>query len=71
MADTLVVPAVTAWSSIATTFNLIPRNTVNNDLLSHHIGAVADAYLSVVSLAVAVFASFKIASAPRREPRVV
>jgi hypothetical protein len=66
MADTLVVPAVTGWSAIATTFNLIPRDTIKNDLLSNHIGTDADAYLSAVSLAVAVFACFKIASAPRR-----
>ncbi|KAF2103448.1 hypothetical protein NA57DRAFT_72424 [Rhizodiscina lignyota] len=66
MADTLVVPAVAGWSAIATTFNLIPRDAINNDLLSNRIGTVADAYLSAVSLAVAIFAFFKIASAPRR-----
>jgi hypothetical protein len=66
MADTLVVPAVTAWSAIATTFNLIPRSTINNDFLSNRTGADTDAYLSAVSLAVAIFACFKIAGAPRR-----
>ncbi|KAH8586935.1 hypothetical protein B0O99DRAFT_643175 [Bisporella sp. PMI_857] len=71
MADTLVVPAVAGWSAIATTFNLIPRDAVNNDLLSNRIGTNADAYLSAVSLAVAIFACFKIASAPRRGLRGV
>lgn len=65
MADTLVVPAVAGWSAIATTFNLIPREAINNDLFSIRIGTNADAYLSTVSLAVAIFACFKIASAPR------
>jgi hypothetical protein len=66
MADTLVVPAIAAWSAIATTFNLIPRNTISNTLLSNHIGTGPDAYLSAVSLAVAIFACFKIVSASRR-----
>lgn len=67
MADTLVVPAAAGWSAIATTFNLIPRDAINNDLLSNRIGTDADAYMSAVSLAVAIFACFKIASAPRRK----
>ncbi|KAJ5199265.1 hypothetical protein N7491_000179 [Penicillium cf. griseofulvum] len=65
MADTLAVPAMIGWSEIATTFNLIPRDTVNDDLLSSRIGTGADAFLSAVLLAVAAFACFKIASAPR------
>ncbi|CAG8064397.1 unnamed protein product [Penicillium nalgiovense] len=65
MADTLVVPAIAGWSAIATTFNLIPRDMVNDDVLSSQIGTGADAFLSAVSLAVAAFACFKIASAPR------
>ncbi|OQE85240.1 hypothetical protein PENNAL_c0024G10186 [Penicillium nalgiovense] len=65
MADTLVVPAIAGWSAIATTFNLIPRDMVNDDVLSSRIGTGADAFLSAVSLAVAAFACFKIASAPR------
>lgn len=65
MADTLVVPAIAGWSAIATTFNLIPRDTVNDDLLSSRIGTGADAFLGAVSLAVAAFACFKIASSPR------
>jgi hypothetical protein len=71
MADTLVVPAVAGWSAIATTFNLIPRDAINNDLLSNRISSDADAYLSAVSLAVASFACFKIAtsSAPRQGSR--
>ena len=66
MADTLVVPTVAGWSAIATTFNLIPRDTGNNDLTSNYIGSVADIYLGAVSLAAAIFACFKIASTARR-----
>lgn len=69
MADTLVVPAAAGWSAIATTFNLIPRDAKKNDLPSNHIGTDADVYLSTVSLAVATFACFKIASAPNRGSR--
>jgi hypothetical protein len=69
MADTLVVPAAAGWSAIATTFNLIPRDAMKNDLISDHIGTDADIYLSAVSLAVAIFAYFKIASALRRRSR--
>jgi hypothetical protein len=65
MADTLVVPAIAGWSAIATTFNLIPRDTVNDGVLSNRIGTGADAFLSAVSLAVAAFACFKIVSASR------
>jgi hypothetical protein len=71
MADTLVVPTVAAWSAVATTFNLIPRNAINNDLLSNQIGTHADAYLSAVSLAVAIFACSKIASVHRRASKEV
>jgi hypothetical protein len=65
MADTLVAPAIAGWSAIATTFDLIPRDTVNDGLLSSRIGTGADAFLSAVLLAVAAFACFKIASASR------
>jgi hypothetical protein len=71
MADTLVVPAVAGWSAVATTFNLIPRDAKNNDLDSSHIGTDADVCLSALSLAVAAFACFKIASTPRRGSRGV
>jgi hypothetical protein len=57
MADTLVVPTAAGLSAIATTFNLIPRYTIKNDLI---FGQTADMYLSVVSLAVALFVCFKI-----------
>lgn len=71
MADTLVVPAAAGWSAVATTFNLIPRDVINNDLPSNRIGSGADVFLSAVSLAVAIFVCFKIASAPRRGSREV
>jgi hypothetical protein len=71
LADTLVVPAAAGWSAVATTFNLIPRGAINNDLPSNPFGPAADKYLSAVSVAVAIFACFKIASAPRRESRSV
>jgi hypothetical protein len=35
-------------------------------LVSNRIGTDADTYLSAMSLAVAIFACYKIASAPRR-----
>jgi hypothetical protein len=70
MADTLVVPAAAGWSAIATTFNLIPRDAKNNVDPSVRIGAHADIYLGVVSLAVATIACFKIASAQRRKLRL-
>jgi len=66
-----VVPAAAAWSAIATTFNLIPRDTINNDVLSNYIGTDIDIYLSSLSLVVAVFACFKIAGAPRQGSRRV
>ncbi|GJN74558.1 hypothetical protein PLICBS_008649 [Purpureocillium lilacinum] len=71
MADTLVVPAVTGWSSVATTFNLVPRDVKGNDSssLSNRIGSSADACLGAVLLAVAGFACFKMVSAPRSGSR--
>ncbi|KFY00823.1 hypothetical protein V490_01183 [Pseudogymnoascus sp. VKM F-3557] len=69
MADTLVVPATAGWSAISTTFNLIPRDAKNKGLPSNRIGTDADVYLSALSLAVATFACFQIATAPRRGPR--
>lgn len=64
-ADTLVVPAEAAWSSIATTFELLPRDATKNDTL---FGSTADLYLSALSLAVATFASFAIMNEARRGP---
>jgi hypothetical protein len=70
MADTLVVPAVAGWSAIATTFNLIPRDSINNnELLLNRIGTYADTYLSAASLAIAIFACFKITGLFRLGPR--
>lgn len=69
LADTLVVPAVAGWSAIATTFNLIPRDAIDKDLLANRIGTDADAYLSALSLAVAIFTCFKIASPPPQGSR--
>jgi hypothetical protein len=69
MADTLVVPAVAGWSAIATTFNLIPHE--NKDLRSNRIGTDTDIYLSAMSLAVAIFACFKIARTSHRGSRRV
>jgi hypothetical protein len=60
MADTLVVPAIAGWSAIATTFSLIPPDAITDDMLSNHIGIHADACLGAVSLAVALFVSFKL-----------
>jgi hypothetical protein len=65
MADTLVAPAAAGWSSLATTFNLIPRDGKSKE---NRIGTDADVYLSYISLAVGIFACFKIVSASRRGP---
>ncbi|VUC27556.1 unnamed protein product [Clonostachys rosea] len=63
MADTLAAPAAAGWSAIATTFDLIPRDTrKNQDLVSKTLGADGDLYLSGVLLAVAAFACYKIAT---------
>lgn len=69
MADTLVVPAIAGWSAIATTFNLVPRDKVNDELLSNRIGfgKGADVFLSALSLSIAAFVCYKIASTPRRD----
>ena len=64
MADTLVVPAIAGWSSIATTFKIVPRDTVNDDLLLSRIGSDGDIFLGTVSLAIASFVIFKIATTP-------
>ncbi|UNI19068.1 hypothetical protein JDV02_005285 [Purpureocillium takamizusanense] len=77
MADTLVVPAVTAWSSVATTFGLVPPPPPPRDAHQHnsarrasdHIGATADACLGAVSLAVAAFACYNMVVAPRPRPQ--
>ena len=55
MADTLVVPAEAAWSSLATTFNLIPRD--GRKLI---LSGTADALLGILTLSVAAFASFNV-----------
>jgi hypothetical protein len=65
MADTLVVPAGAGLSAVTTTFDLIPRDAIDNSLVSNPFGGNADACLGAVSLCVAVFASCKIATAPR------
>jgi hypothetical protein len=65
MADTLVVPAIAGWSAIATTFNLIPPDTITDDMLSNHISIYADACLGAVSLTVALFVCFKLSSTLR------
>lgn len=67
MADTLVVPVAAGWSAIATTFNLIPREPNPDGLGPNDFGREADAFLSAASLAVAIFACFKVASAPPKQ----
>ncbi|CAH0028189.1 unnamed protein product [Clonostachys rhizophaga] len=66
MADTLTAPAAAGWSAIATTFDLIPRDTrKNEDLVAKTLGADGDLYLSGVLLAVAAFACYKIGTGRR------
>ncbi|KAG5795901.1 hypothetical protein H9Q69_005046 [Fusarium xylarioides] len=42
MADTIVAPAVTAWSSISKTFNLIPRDTGKGQSSANGISGTGD-----------------------------
>lgn len=60
MADTVVAPAVTAWSSISKTFGLIPRDVGKGQPVSS-ITATGDLYLGIVALSVAVYACFTMA----------
>ncbi|KAI6758243.1 hypothetical protein HG530_010483 [Fusarium avenaceum] len=60
MADTVVAPAVTAWSSISKTFGLIPRDGGKGQPVSS-IAATVDLYLGIVALVVAVYACLKMA----------
>lgn len=61
MADTLVVPAVAGWSAISKLLNLVARDATGFDLFADHPGPSADIYLSIVTLAVAIFVSYNIA----------
>jgi len=67
MADTLVVPAMAGWSAIATMFSLIPPDAITDDMLSNHVSIHADACLGAVSLAVALFVSFRLISTLRSD----
>ncbi|KAM0288170.1 hypothetical protein ACHAQK_002295 [Fusarium lateritium] len=60
MADTVVAPAVTAWSSISKTFGLIPRDGGKGQPMSG-VTPTGDLYLGIVALAVAVYACLKMA----------
>jgi len=57
MADTVVVPAASAWARIATTFELIPKD----DKSGSGIGTAGDVCLSAVVLGVAGFAAWNVA----------
>ena len=70
MADTLVVPTIASWSAIAKTFNLIPPDTITDDMLSNNISMEADVCLGAVSLAVASFVFFKLISTLRSDKTV-
>ncbi|KAF4436574.1 hypothetical protein F53441_13212 [Fusarium austroafricanum] len=61
MADTVVAPAVTAWSSISKTFELIP----NGGKGQSGITDTGDFYLGIVALAVAAYACLKMISEMR------
>lgn len=60
MADTVVAPAVTAWSSISKTFGLIPRDGGKGQPMSG-VTPTGDLYLGIVALAVAVYSCLKMA----------
>ncbi|CVL08043.1 uncharacterized protein FMAN_09644 [Fusarium mangiferae] len=65
MADTIVAPAVTAWSSISKTFNLIPRDVGNGQPSVNGVSDTGDVYLGIVALAVAAYAGLNILSLGR------
>ncbi|CVK92086.1 hypothetical protein FPRO06_08865 [Fusarium proliferatum] len=65
MADTIVAPAVTAWSSISKTFNLIPRDAGNGQPSANGISDTGDVYLGIVALAVAAYAGLNMLSLGR------
>ncbi|KAF4345831.1 hypothetical protein FBEOM_207 [Fusarium beomiforme] len=62
MADTLVAPATTAWSSLSRTFRLIPRDERKEQSLGVGIKDTGDLCLGFVALAVAAYACFKMIS---------
>ncbi|KAF4964835.1 hypothetical protein FZEAL_10833 [Fusarium zealandicum] len=65
MADTVVAPAVTAWSSISKTFELIPRDGGKGQSVVSGIAPTGDLYLGIVALAVAAYACLKMTSSGR------
>ncbi|QGI83715.1 uncharacterized protein FFB20_02753 [Fusarium fujikuroi] len=65
MADTIVAPAVTAWSSISKTFNLITRDAGNGQPSANGISDTGDVYLGIVALAVAAYAGLNMLSLGR------
>ncbi|SCO48029.1 uncharacterized protein FFMR_08938 [Fusarium fujikuroi] len=65
MADTIVAPAVTAWSSIYKTFNLITRDAGNGQPSANGISDTGDVYLGIVALAVAAYAGLNMLSLGR------
>lgn len=68
MADTMVAPAVTGWSSISKTFKLVPRDSPNSTLPTTAISDTADLYLGIVTLGVAAYACYQMTSLPRPSP---
>ncbi|KAF5650597.1 hypothetical protein F52700_314 [Fusarium sp. NRRL 52700] len=68
MADTVVAPAVTAWSSVSKTFNLIPRDAGKDQPSTSGISDTGDVCLGIVALTVAAYACFSIVSPGRAAP---
>ncbi|KAF5671662.1 hypothetical protein FHETE_4032 [Fusarium heterosporum] len=65
MADTVVAPAATAWSSLSKTFKLVPRDEGKGQPLASGITATGDWYLGITALVVAAYACLKMASPGR------
>jgi hypothetical protein len=63
MADTLVVPAMMAWSNIATTFEILPREGRN---VNREIGEKVDWMLGGVLVGVGCFAVYKVITSRSR-----
>ncbi|KAM0351751.1 hypothetical protein ACHAPU_002263 [Fusarium lateritium] len=65
MADTVVAPVVSAWSSLSKTFELIPRDQGKGQSPVGGITATGDLFLGIITLAVAVYACLKMTSPGR------
>ena len=65
-ADTLTVPAISGWSAIATTFDLLPRDASKGTEISNSFDAHLDVLMSAVLSVVIIFICYKITTHPNQ-----